>query len=51
MDKKEEKRVTLLLLNAKDMTELARVKFQTEGTFTATFHGQWANQADTIHLY
>lgn len=51
MDKIEEKRVTLLILNAKDMSELARVKFQTEGVFTATFHGQWANRADKIHLY
>lgn len=51
MDKHEENRVTLLLLNAKNMSELARVKFQTEGAFTATFHGQWANKADKIHLY
>lgn len=51
MDKHDEKRVTLLLLDAKDMTEVARVKFQTAGSFTATFHGQWANEADRIHLY
>ncbi|XP_037029629.1 beta,beta-carotene 9',10'-oxygenase-like isoform X2 [Bradysia coprophila] len=51
MDKHEEKRATLLLLDAKDMTEMARVKFQTAGTFTGTFHGQWANQADRIHLF
>lgn len=51
MDKHEENRVTLLLLNAKNMSELARVKFQTKGAFTATFHGQWANKADKIHLY
>lgn len=51
MDKNEENRVTLLVLDAKNMSELAKVKFQTEGAFTATFHGQWANQADKIHLY
>lgn len=51
MDDNEEKRVTLLLLNGKDMSEVARVKFDIEGTFTSTFHGQWANQADRIHLY
>ncbi|KAJ6633290.1 Retinoid isomerohydrolase, partial [Pseudolycoriella hygida] len=51
MDRYIEKQVTLLILNAKNMTELARVKFQTEGAFTSTFHGQWANPADKIHRY
>ncbi|KAJ6616396.1 Beta,beta-carotene 15,15'-dioxygenase, partial [Pseudolycoriella hygida] len=36
MEKHEENRVTLLVLDAKDMSELAKVKFQTEGTFTET---------------
>lgn len=51
MDIEEENRVTLLLLNAKDMSELARVKFQTDGAYTGTFHGQWANRGDKTHLY
>ncbi|CAG7834109.1 unnamed protein product, partial [Allacma fusca] len=51
MHKEEENRVTLLILDAKNMKELAKVKFETAGAFTATFHGQWANQADKIHLY
>lgn len=51
MDKHKQDHVTLLLLDAKDMTELAKVNFKTEGAFTATFHGQWANQADKIHFY
>lgn len=51
LDKYDENRVTLLLLNAKDMSELAKVTFKTEGTSTSTFHGQWANKADKIHRY
>jgi carotenoid cleavage dioxygenase-like enzyme len=51
MHENDENRVSLLILDAKNMKELAKVKFETAGAFTGTFHGQWANQADKIHLY
>lgn len=33
--------VSLVVLNAKDMTELSKIKFKAEGTVTSTFHGLW----------
>ena len=47
----EPKAVTLLVLDAKTMEETARVSFKTAGTFTTTFHGQWAGSEEKIHLY
>jgi len=43
--------VTLLVLDAKNMKEVARVPFATAGAFTTTFHGQWAGENEKIHLY
>jgi carotenoid cleavage dioxygenase-like enzyme len=51
MHENDENRVSLLVLDAKNMKELAKVNFETAGAFTGTFHGQWTNQADKIHLY
>ncbi|CAG7825416.1 unnamed protein product, partial [Allacma fusca] len=50
INKKDDRVATLLILNAKDMQELARVEFKTTGPFTSSLHGQWANHADKIHL-
>jgi len=44
-------KVTLLVLNAKDMTELARSDFTAAGAVTATFHGQWAQAGEKLHTY
>jgi carotenoid cleavage dioxygenase-like enzyme len=43
--------VTLLILNAKDMKELAKVKFDTVGPVSSTFHGMWAHDGEKIHTY
>ncbi|CAG7731600.1 unnamed protein product [Allacma fusca] len=51
LDKMEETQATLLILNAKDMQEVARVKFNTAGPFTPSFHGQWANESDKTHMF
>lgn len=51
LNTKDENRVTLLMLNGTDMSEVARVRFQTESTVTGTFHGKWANQTDRIHFF
>ena len=44
-------KTTLLILDARTMTELATVEFKTDGPVTSTFHGQWAQTGDKIHLY
>ncbi|CAL8110499.1 unnamed protein product [Orchesella dallaii] len=43
--------VSLLVLNAKTMKEIARAEFAAEGAITGTFHGQWAQTGEKIHLY
>ncbi|XP_021949663.1 beta,beta-carotene 15,15'-dioxygenase [Folsomia candida] len=35
------KEVSLVVLNAPDMTELCEIKFEASGTVTSTFHGIW----------
>jgi torulene dioxygenase len=47
----EPQKTTLLILNAKDMKELAQVEFKTEGTTPITFHGQWAQTGAKVHTY
>jgi carotenoid cleavage dioxygenase-like enzyme len=42
---------TLLILDAKNMMELARVKFATAGPVTTTFHGIFAQKGNKVHLY
>jgi len=46
-----QKLVTLLVLDAKDMTELASVKFETLGPVPSTFHGIWAQDGEKVHTY
>ncbi|KAK7086278.1 Beta,beta-carotene 15,15'-monooxygenase [Halocaridina rubra] len=43
--------VALLVLNAKDMKELARVEFHTKGAVTPTFHGQYVAVGEIFHTY
>ncbi|ODM91952.1 Beta,beta-carotene 15,15'-monooxygenase [Orchesella cincta] len=43
--------VSLLVLDAKTMKEVARAEFSAEGAVTGTFHGQWAQTGEKIHLY
>lgn len=45
------KSVSLLVLNAKDMTEIAKVDFQAAGSVTGTFHGMWAQAKEKVHSY
>ena len=40
---------TLLILDAKNLEEIARVCFETEGVFTSTFHGCWDGEQRMCH--
>ena len=44
-------KTSLLVLDAKDMKELARVDFKAHGPVTATFHGLYAGDNDKVHFY
>lgn len=43
--------VALLVLDAKDMTQLARVRFTAEGEVTFPFHGQFVDPRQDVHAY
>ncbi|XP_042872326.1 beta,beta-carotene 15,15'-dioxygenase-like [Penaeus japonicus] len=43
--------VALLVLDAKDFNQIAKVEFETQGTVTPTFHGQFVSSFDQIHGY
>ncbi|XP_063875887.1 beta,beta-carotene 15,15'-dioxygenase-like [Scylla paramamosain] len=43
--------VALVVLNAKDMSQLARVRFTAEGDVTYPFHGQFVDPREEVHLY
>ncbi|CAL4187981.1 unnamed protein product [Meganyctiphanes norvegica] len=43
--------VTLLILNAQDMSEVARVVFTAKGNITPLFHGQYVGDNENIHFY
>ncbi|CAL4110124.1 unnamed protein product [Meganyctiphanes norvegica] len=45
------RKVTFLVLNAQDMTEISRVVFETEGVVTPSFHGQFVRPGDDFHFY
>ncbi len=47
----EPQKTTLLILDAKDLKELAQVEFKTEGAVPTTFHGQWAQTGEKVHTY
>jgi carotenoid cleavage dioxygenase-like enzyme len=47
----DQKKVTLLVLDAKNMKELATVEFTTGGPVPGTFHGQWAQEGEAVHTY
>ncbi|CAG7823488.1 unnamed protein product, partial [Allacma fusca] len=51
LDRKVKRKTALLILDAKNLAEIARVNFNTTGTFTKTFHGQWSNLNDKIHSF
>ena len=41
----------LAILDAADLTCLVRAKVRANGTVTHCFHGQFAQDADTLHMY
>lgn len=43
--------VSLLILNARDMTEIGRTDFTALGNVTGTFHGEWAQLGERVHFY
>ncbi|XP_042872325.1 carotenoid isomerooxygenase-like [Penaeus japonicus] len=43
--------VALLVLDAKDFNQIAKVEFETQGTVTPTFHGQFVSSFDQVHGY
>nr|QNU40510.1 EcBCO-like2 [Palaemon carinicauda] len=43
--------VALLVLDAKDMKEKARVEFKTKGKVTSAFHGQYVGAHEKIHAF
>ncbi|KAK8388025.1 hypothetical protein O3P69_020129 [Scylla paramamosain] len=43
--------VALVVLNAKNMSQLARVQFTAEGDVTYPFHGQFVDPREEVHLY
>ncbi|XP_066944719.1 beta,beta-carotene 15,15'-dioxygenase-like [Macrobrachium rosenbergii] len=43
--------VALLVLDAKDMKEMARVEFRARGKVTSTFHGQYVGAQEGIHAF
>ena len=47
----DDKKVTLLVLDANSMKELAMVEFTTDGPVPGTFHGQWAQDGEEIHAF
>merc|ERR1711915_38885 len=47
----ETEKCALLVLDARNMKELARVNFTAEGTVSATFHGQFVDRNEKTHLY
>lgn len=51
LHKTEVKKVTLLVLDAKEWTETARVSFTANGTVTTTFHGQFMGRDQDTHAY
>jgi len=48
---KEQEKVTLYVLNAKNLEEVAKAEFTAEGCVPSTFHGIWANKQDNIHVF
>merc|ERR1712002_609148 len=51
LHKEEEKHLNLLVLDARDLSEIARAHFDIPGTATPTFHGQFVNFNDMFHGY
>ncbi|XP_068250106.1 carotenoid-cleaving dioxygenase, mitochondrial-like [Palaemon carinicauda] len=51
IDQTDPKLASLLVLDAKTWKELGRVDFRANGTVTPTFHGQFAADADEVHMY
>ena len=47
----EPTKTSLLILDAKNMVEVGRVDFQSEGTVPTSFHGQWARDGDKVHRF
>lgn len=45
------KSVSLLILNASDMTEIGRTEFTALGGVSGTFHGEWAQSGEKVHTY
>lgn len=45
------KSVSLLVLNASDMTEIGRTEFTALGGVSGTFHGEWAQSGEKVHTY
>jgi len=43
--------VSLVILDATTMAEIARSDFVAEGIVTGTFHGQWAQSGEALHVY
>lgn len=51
LHKEELNHTVLLILNAQDLTEMARVHFTINGPATPTFHGQFVSFNDEVHGY
>ena len=51
LHKENVKQLTLLILDAKDLSEVAKVHFSIRGSATPTFHGQFVNFNDDVHGY
>ena len=49
--KTDVKKLSLLVLDAKSMTEIARVTFEATGSVTSTFHGQFISRDEMYHTY
>jgi carotenoid cleavage dioxygenase-like enzyme len=45
------KSISLLILNASDMTEIGRTNFSALGGVPGTFHGEWAQTGEKVHTY
>ncbi|XP_018009676.1 beta,beta-carotene 15,15'-dioxygenase isoform X2 [Hyalella azteca] len=51
ISKNKPKELALIVLNAQDMKEMARVDFIASGAVTSTFHGQFIASKGEVHAY
>jgi len=47
----QDDKISLFVLNAKDLEKIASVEFTAKGCVSSTFHGLWAQDGNKLHSY